>query len=53
MNRCWNCEGAGRIHECWDEKTCPMAADGGCEDCSLRCPECKGSGSVEDEDSTT
>lgn len=48
MNRCHVCGGEGRIYECWDEKTCPMAQDGGCDDCARRCPECHGSRAARD-----
>lgn len=46
MTTCPHCDGSGRDYDCWDEKTCPMVADGGCADCSIRCPLCKGTGAA-------
>jgi hypothetical protein len=36
---CWHCGGEGFTYDCIDG--CCMDAESGCEDCSLRCPECR------------
>jgi RecJ-like exonuclease len=46
LEECAHCGGSGRDYECLDVRTCPMAADGGCADCSIQCPLCKGSGKL-------
>ena len=46
MNVCHLCGGERRVYSCWDEARCPMAQDGGCDDCASRCPECAGTGTA-------
>lgn len=46
MNVCHLCGGERRVYSCWDEAKCPMAQDGGCDDCASRCPECAGAGTA-------
>ncbi len=38
-DECWHCGGEGWFSDCFEEFAC-IDPEGGCDDCTRRCPEC-------------